>query len=125
MLQQAHDFNDLRLTEELNHEPPIYTYVFTTPLGDVRIAKYMLMRPDGATEADFISGLEKYPENELVVFHEEGHEVSRQKLYLNEWNARTKSGEELEDGRYLFALDLGNGEKALRGYFYILRHTNE
>jgi gliding motility-associated-like protein len=74
---------------------------------------------DGVNDNFTILGLEKYPNNKLIVFNRGGNQVYAADSYKNDWNAVT-DGIPVLDGTYFYVLDLGNGKK-LSGYVQIHR----
>lgn len=74
---------------------------------------------DGINDRFVISGVEAFPENELVITNRWGNEVYRQKGYKNQWEG-TWDGNLLPDGTYFYLFFDGNGKK-FSGYVQIQR----
>ncbi|GIV33136.1 MAG: hypothetical protein KatS3mg031_0671 [Chitinophagales bacterium] len=77
---------------------------------------------DESNEFWEIQGLEKYPDNEVIIFNRWGNEVYRKKGYRNQWNGVNQDGEPLPDGTYYFILKLNDAWKSIfTGYVVIFR----
>ncbi len=76
---------------------------------------------DGVNDHFTIPEIEYYPQNHLQIFNRWGAEVYSAEPYLNEFEGRDDKGNNLPDGTYYYVLDLGNGQKAIKGYFVINR----
>lgn len=81
---------------------------------------------DGINDNFVISGLEKYPENELYIYNRWGELVYQAKPYTNNWNGiangnRTIYGEEVIDGTYFYILKLDETLEPLRGSLELRR----
>ncbi len=66
-----------------------------------------------------ILGLEKYPDNKIMIFNQRGNQVFSGDTYQNTWNG-TADGVTLPNGTYFWILELGNGRKQ-SGYVQIHR----
>lgn len=76
---------------------------------------------DGRNDAFRIEGLQKYPNNTLLIFNRWGNEVHNVKNYQNDWQG-TWNNKDLPDGTYFYLLrDEDTGEVILTGYLQILR----
>ena len=79
--------------------------------------------PNGDGINDFLvfPGLDKFPNNEIIIFNRWGNEVFRQKQYKNDWDGKRSNGsnERLATGTYYFILYPGNGEPSSQGYIYL------
>ena len=76
---------------------------------------------DGVNDRFTVPEIEYYPENTIQIFNRWGTIVFDKKGYLNEFVGRDGKGNELPDGTYFYVLDLGNGQKPVKGYFVINR----
>jgi large repetitive protein len=77
---------------------------------------------DGKNDELVIDGLEKFPENELVIFNRWGDILYASKPYRNDWQGTNKSGNPLPEGTYYYVLRLNTADgKILRGDMTILR----
>lgn len=76
---------------------------------------------DGRNDAFRIEGLQKYPNNTLLIFNRWGNEVLNVKKYQNDWQG-TWNNKDLPDGTYFYLLrDEDTNEVILTGYLQILR----
>ncbi len=77
---------------------------------------------DGKNDALVIDGLDKFSENELVIFNRWGDVLYKSKPYHNEWRGTNQSGNPLPEGTYYYVLRLNTADgKILRGDMTILR----
>jgi gliding motility-associated-like protein len=67
---------------------------------------------DGYNERYFITGLDRYPENEFVVFNRWGNKVYERKNYVNDWDGTSNS-------KY----KIGNKPLPVGVYYYILKYA--
>jgi gliding motility-associated-like protein len=67
---------------------------------------------DGYNERYFITGLERYPENEFVVFNRWGNKVYERKNYANDWDGTSNS-----------KFKMGNKPLPVGVYYYILKYA--
>jgi gliding motility-associated-like protein len=79
---------------------------------------------DGVNDNLVILGLDDYPNNSLSIFNRYGHKVFEANNYQNDWDGTSESGLTigsgvLPKGTYFYILDLGNGEKIIKGFFYL------
>ncbi|MCC9166521.1 ice-binding family protein [Pontibacter harenae] len=65
--------------------------------GDLNFPKAFSPNGDGTNDTWFVTNLEKYSENEIVIFNRWGSEVYKRKNYKNDW-----SGNGLEQGTYFY-----------------------
>lgn len=76
---------------------------------------------DERNDAFIIDGLQKFPNNTLLIFNRWGMEVLKSKNYENDWQG-TWNGKDLPDGTYFFYLrNDDTGEVIQTGYLQILR----
>ena len=82
---------------------------------------------DGVNDNFVIQGLDKYPNNHLIIFNRWGNQVYGSSHYKNDWGG-TFDGKELPDGTYFYILELGQGignatlsGRKLSGYIQLLR----
>lgn len=82
---------------------------------------------DGINDAFVITGLEKYPENELYIYNRWGNLVYSSIPYNNDWRGESNNntlklgGEEVIDGTYFYILYLTPGSEAMRGSLELRR----
>jgi gliding motility-associated-like protein len=74
---------------------------------------------DGVNDLFSIIGLEKYPNNKLLIFNRVGNQVFEAANYQGDWDG-SSDGKPLTDGTYFYIIDLGNGKK-LSGYVQLHR----
>jgi gliding motility-associated-like protein len=74
---------------------------------------------DGYNDLFEIVGLEKFPNNKLMIFNRYGNQVYDAEPYKNDWNGKY-DGKILLDGTYFYILELGNGVQK-SGYIQIHR----
>lgn len=77
---------------------------------------------DGVNDRFEIRGLERFPENRLLVFNRWGNEVFKTNAYQNDWD-----GANLSEGTYyyIFELRLHNGHwQTFKGFLTIMRNVS-
>src|SRR5690606_20888209 len=77
---------------------------------------------DGVNDELFINCLENgvYPDNELIIYNQWGHEVFRAAPYQNNWYG-TYEGKDLPDGTYFYIFKLDNNADPDKGALTIFR----
>jgi gliding motility-associated-like protein len=95
------------------------TVWITVNCGQLVIHNGFSPNGDGINDGFAITGIEAFPENELIVFNRWGNEVYKQKGYKNQWLG-TWEGGDLPDGTYFYLFDDGTGQ-LYRGYVQINR----
>jgi gliding motility-associated-like protein len=76
---------------------------------------------DGINDQFEIPGLAPYPNNRLVIYNRYGTEIFVAEPYLQNWNGKGPSGDDLPDGTYFYLLDLGDGSEPRNGFIMINR----
>ena len=82
---------------------------------------------DGYNDVFIIDGIEKYPNNELIIFNRWGAEVFRGTNYQNDWEGKSANdlniwGENLPTGTYYYLFDTKtDGVKVITGFIYLTR----
>ncbi|MGC8865972.1 MAG: gliding motility-associated C-terminal domain-containing protein [Bacteroidales bacterium] len=66
---------------------------------------------DGVNDRFIILGIEKFPNNQLIIFNRWGRELLQFKGYKNEWDGRDSQGDLVAEGVYYFILRLSNGRE--------------
>jgi gliding motility-associated-like protein len=80
---------------------------------------------DGYNDGYFIRGIDRYPDNEVVVFNRWGNEVYRKSNYKNsDWVGQNKSGEPLPEGTYFLILDVKSPKQIRKNTYFDLRRYN-
>ena len=81
---------------------------------------------DGVNDYFVIEGIENYEEVDIIILNRWGNKVYESKGYQNDWDGTNKFGvsvgqEQLPVSTYFYIVDLGEGEKPLKGYIYLNR----
>ncbi len=82
---------------------------------------------DGINDEFRIRGLEKYPENTLIIFNRWGDEVFSAAPYQNNWKGQSENaklkllGNEVVDGTYFYILRLSPEDKGMNGTIELIR----
>jgi gliding motility-associated-like protein len=81
---------------------------------------------DGINDLFEILGLEDYPNNKIAIFNRWGHKVFESENYNNTWDGISNSpftigSGVLPKGTYYYVFDPGDGEKEIKGYFFLNR----
>ena len=87
--------------------------------GELLIPEGFSPNGDGIADTWTIQGIEKYPQNELIIFNRWGNELLRAAPYNNDW-AGTANGE-LPSGVYFYQFIPGEGEAAITGFIQLSR----
>ncbi|MFK8055699.1 MAG: gliding motility-associated C-terminal domain-containing protein [Saprospiraceae bacterium] len=74
---------------------------------------------DGINDNFTVIGIENYPDNQLIVFNQHGHQVYATSTYNNQWDG-TYNGSPLLDGTYYYVLTI-KGKNTKSGYVQIKR----
>ncbi len=93
------------------------------PLDTVIIPNAFTPNDDGVNDTWVIDGLDKYPDNEVVIFNRWGDIVFETQSYNNDWGGEyQKSGKSLPQATYYYILRLNvPGGKIYRGDITILK----
>lgn len=83
----------------------------------IAIMSSMSPNGDGKHDSFIILGIDNYPNNELVIFNDLGHEIFQESNYANRWDG-TYQGRPLPNGVYYYVFKPGNGE-TISGYLYV------
>lgn len=98
----------------------------STVADDIEIYNAMSPNGDGYNDVFTIRNIEKYPDNELVIFNRWGKEIYRQKgygTYSRFYNGVDINGQSLPVGTYYYVLRVNTGtkEESFKGFLYINR----
>ncbi|MCG8582956.1 MAG: gliding motility-associated C-terminal domain-containing protein [Bacteroidales bacterium] len=98
--------------------------VFVKVEHDVQMPRGFSPNGDGVNDLFVIEGIEKFPDNELMVANRNGTIVYRAKNYRNDWDGKSRSnltigGGLLPEGTYFVVLKLSDKHKPIRDYIYI------
>lgn len=88
-------------------------------VSDLFIPNVFTPNGDGKNDALTITGLERYPENELSIFNRWGSSVLEKKPYKNDWD-----GSQLTEGTYFYLLKVkmaNNTWEVYKGFITIIR----
>jgi gliding motility-associated-like protein len=115
--------NEFFLTQGFHQPSEKETIVVDT---DFFIPEGFSPNDDLINDVFFIRGINKYPNNSIEIFNRWGNLVFESAPYLNQWDGTTKLGlnvgsDELPVGTYFYLLDLGNGNKTIKGTIYLNR----
>jgi gliding motility-associated-like protein len=105
-----------------------------TALDEVEVIPTDLFIPDvfspnndGINDIFIIRGLDRYPNNSLIIINRWGNKVFEAAPYTNDWDGTnqfgiTVGGDQLPVGTYYYILDLGeSGSNQIRGFIYLTR----
>ncbi|MFN6037749.1 MAG: Ig-like domain-containing protein, partial [Bacteroidota bacterium] len=101
--------------------------VTVTPRDEFFVPEGISPNGDNQNDNFVIKGLEKYPNNKILIFNRWGDKVYDAAPYNNDWNGINKyglkiGGEELPTGTYFYIIDLGvEGKDVIKGYIYLSR----
>jgi gliding motility-associated-like protein len=76
---------------------------------------------DNANDLFTITDVDYFTKSNLVVFNRWGNIIYQAAPYVNTWDGKNENGDELPDGTYFYALDLGNGHDSYKGFVVITR----
>ncbi len=114
--------------------PAVYSYTLTdshqclySDTLEVKLPDCSLFIPnvftpngDGVNDCFFIKGIEKFPNNHLLIFNRWGSEILQFSGYKNEWDGRDGSSTPVAEGVYYYILKLSNG-KEFHGSVTVIR----
>jgi gliding motility-associated-like protein len=86
-----------------------------------KITNLFTPNDDGINDTWYLEDIQKFPDNEVIVYNIYGQEVFSQKGYKNDWKG-TFNGAELPDGTYFYVLRFDNSDTVLKGSVDILRN---
>jgi uncharacterized repeat protein (TIGR01451 family)/gliding motility-associated-like protein len=108
-------------------EPENNTYIDQTPVTTPELFIPDVFSPnnDGVNDRWIIRGLDRYPNNKVVIINRWGNRVFEAAPYNNDWDGTnqfspTVGGNELPIGTYYYILDLGSDD-VRRGFIYLTR----
>jgi len=87
---------------------------------DLFIPQGISPNADGDNDRFEITGMAAYPGSELVIFNRWGQKVYENDSYANEWDGRSKNGQELPNDTYFYVLNLSK-DRAYNGFVVIKR----
>jgi len=82
-----------------------------------------IITPNGDGYNDYweVYNIDYFQNNRVEIFNRWGNIVYTASPYLNDWDGKNTSGEELPDGTYYYILDIGNGSEPRTGFIIIHR----
>jgi gliding motility-associated-like protein len=71
-----------------------------------------------------VRGIDRFPENVMLIFNRWGDKVFEATPYMNTWDGKSQSGvriggDQLPVGTYFYVLDLGDGSEVYKGTIYL------
>ncbi len=96
-------------------------------IPDLFIPEVFSPNADGINDKFVILGLERYPNNSVIIINRWGNKVFEAAPYNNDWDGTnqfgiTIGGNQLPVGTYYYILNLGDSEnKPIRGFIYLTR----
>jgi gliding motility-associated-like protein len=88
---------------------------------DGKISNLFTPNGDGINDTWYLEDIQKFPDNEVIVYNIYGNVVFTKKGYLNDWKG-TYNGTELPDGTYYYVVKFDSSGIVLKGSLDILRN---
>jgi gliding motility-associated-like protein len=88
---------------------------------DGKISNLFTPNGDGINDTWYLQDIQKFPDNEVIVYNIYGNEVFTKKGYMNDWKG-TYNGADLPDGTYYYVVRFDNSAVVLKGSLDILRN---
>jgi gliding motility-associated-like protein len=88
---------------------------------DGKISNLFTPNGDGINDTWYLQDIQKFPDNEVIVYNIYGKEVFSKKGYMNDWKG-TFNGADLPDGTYYYVLRFDSSDMVLKGSLDILRN---
>jgi gliding motility-associated-like protein len=115
--------------EPTDNNPTPFSPAVDSVVVDFFIPQGFSPNGDGVNDVLIIKGIKAFPSNKMEIFNRWGNYVTKIEGYDNAdkvWNGKASEGfryggDDLPEGTYFYILDLGNGEKPLKGYIYLNR----
>jgi gliding motility-associated-like protein len=94
---------------------------------DIVISTGLSPNGDGINDTWIITGIENYPENNVVIINRWGDVIYRAAAYNNEWEGQTNEGmvlmgDRVVDGTYFYILRLSPDAEPVQGYIELRRN---
>jgi gliding motility-associated-like protein len=99
----------------------VYIHVKRPSLDDLYVFNGVSPNGDGNNDTWKVRGIEKYPDNTVMIFNRWGDKIREFANYNNttrSWNGSNEQGELLPDGTYFYILDIKN-VGVLKGWIYV------
>jgi gliding motility-associated-like protein len=99
-----------------------YTVIVTrnVPQNDVIANNLLTPNGDGKNDTWFIKNIDLFPNNTVTVFDHSGKIMYTKKGYSNDWDGNY-NGQPLKEDTYYYVIDLGPGDKKIKGYVTVLK----
>jgi gliding motility-associated-like protein len=99
-----------------------YTVIVTrnVPQNDVIANNLLTPNGDGKNDTWFIKNIDLFPNNTVTVFDHSGKIMYTKKGYSNDWDGNY-NGQPLKEDTYYYVIDLGPGDKKIKGYITVLK----
>ena len=99
-----------------------YTVVVTRNVPQNDVLANNLLTPDGDGKNDtwVIKNIDLFPNNTVTVFDHSGKVLYTKKGYNNDWDGNY-NGQPLKEDTYYYVIDLGAGDKKIKGYITVLK----
>jgi gliding motility-associated-like protein len=88
---------------------------------DGKITNLFTPNGDGVNDTWYLQDIQKFPDNEVIVYNIYGQEVFSKKGYANDWKG-TYNGADLPDGTYYYVLRFDHSDVVFKGSVDILRN---
>jgi len=102
----------------------VYIHVKQPNLNDLYAYNGLSPNGDGKNDVWKVKGIEKYPDNTVLIFNRWGDKLREFAGYNNttkSWDGKNDSGKSLPDGTYYYILDVKD-VGVLKGWIYIRGH---
>jgi len=99
----------------------VYINIKKPSLSDLYAYNGLSPNSDGINDVWKIRGIEKFPDNSVIIFNRWGDKLREFANYNNttrSWDGRNEKGDLLPDGTYFYILDVKN-VGVLKGWIYI------
>jgi len=99
------------LQPSLCSDTMVYIHVKQPSLDDLFVYSGVSPNGDGNNDTWKIRGIEKYPDNTILIFNRWGDKIREFANYNNttrSWNGKNENGDPLPDGTYFYILDVKN-----------------
>ncbi len=99
----------------------VYIHVKQPSLDDITVFNGVSPNSDGNNDTWKVKGIEKYPDNTVMIFNRWGDKVREFANYNNTtraWEGKNEHGEILPDGTYFYILDVKN-VGILKGWIFL------
>jgi gliding motility-associated-like protein len=112
--------------QSLCSDTMVYIHVKQPSLDDLVVYNGVSPNGDGNNDTWKIKGIEKYPENTVMIFNRWGDMIREFSNYNNTsrtWEGKNENGELLPDGTYFYIIDVKN-VGVLKGWIYLREGGN-